>query len=435
MRVLYKSIGKSMLSRYAVYFVNAISMVLLAHVFTPEVFGTIAAAVVFFMLFQLIVEAGLSPAIINLNDLNNEDRDGIFTFTVIIGLMFAVLFNNLSPALVHFYKDPKVESVVPFISISLFFFSCGVVPNSLLLRDHAFYKISQSGIIAEITSTFLAIFFTHFINPIEALASKSTFNTFIQFALNWFFSKRTEFGRPEIGKKLSAIKPFAHFSSYQLGFNFINYFSRNLDNILVGKYLGVSSLGYYDRAYQIMRYPLMLLTFAMTPAIQPLIRKHSYDVRKIEEVHRELTFRLSMLGSLAGLFLFTFSDFFIQFIFGKNWIEVAPIIRILAISIPAQVVLSTSGSFFQAMERVDLMFKCGVFSASVTVSCIIFGIVSHDIHKLCWSLVFAFNVNFIQAYLTMYGGIYKISAMSFFLRMLPAAISVVVMVFCSLYYF
>lgn len=54
-----------------------------------------------------------------------------------------------------------------------------------------------------------------------------------------------------------------------MSFSFINFFTRNLDSILIGKYFGMQSLGLYDRAYQLMRYPLQLVTFALVPAIQP----------------------------------------------------------------------------------------------------------------------------------------------------------------------
>lgn len=36
------------------------------------------------------------------------------------------------------------------------------------------------------------------------------------------------------------------YSAYQFLFNVINYFSRNLDKLLIGKYMGMSDLGYYE---------------------------------------------------------------------------------------------------------------------------------------------------------------------------------------------
>lgn len=431
---LYRAIGKSMLSRYAVYAVNLLSMMVLARIFTPETFGTVAAIMVFFVFFQLMAEAGLGPAIINLRQLAREDRDGLFGLTLAIGLLLALLFAALAPLFLAFYQLPRVDEVVPYIAVSLLFFAASILPNALLLREQAYFRIAHGGLAAELLSTAATISLVQSIDPLHALAAKGAFSAATQFFVIWYFSANTEFGRPRPGRKFSAIKPLLGFSGYQFGFNFINYFSRNLDNILVGKYIGASALGNYDKAYQLMKYPLMLLTFAMTPAIQPVIRQHASDPRKVEEIHRDFTFRLSLLGAAAGLAMYVLAEWIILIALGNQWLDVVPIIRILAIAIPVQVVLSTSGSFFQAMNRADLLFVCGVFSAVVMVGAIIFGIISREIEVLCWGLVCAFHINFLQAYYYLHSKVFRVPLRGYLFRMLPAACVVVSLVMHSLFF-
>jgi PST family polysaccharide transporter len=418
---LYKSIFKSMLGRYAVYVVNLLSMMALARIFTPQEFGTVSAIMVFFVFFQLMAEAGLGPAIINVERLETIDRNGLFGLTLFAGSVLAILFASLAPAFLLFYALPRVDEVVPYIAISLFFFTASIVPNALLLRDQAYWRMANAGLVAELVSTSAVIGLTYVIEPLHALAAKGAFSAASLFLVTWYFSAKTEFGRPLPGKKFSAIKPLLAFSGYQFGFNFINFFSRNLDNILIGKYMGATALGNYDKAYQLMKYPLMLLTFAMTPAIQPVIRKHAGDREKVEAIHRDFTFKLSLIGAAAGLAMFILADWIILIALGKQWLDVVPIIRILAIAIPVQVVLSTSGSFFQAMNRADLLFLSGTLSAVVMVAAIITGIVARDLDLLCWCLVGAFHVNFVQAYYYMYKKVFFAPLRRHLVRMIPAA--------------
>ncbi|AWB33038.1 lipopolysaccharide biosynthesis protein [Orrella marina] len=417
---LYSAIAKSMVSRYAVYAVNLLSMMVLARIFSPQDYGTVAAVMVFFIFFQLMAEAGLGPAIININQLKKSDRDGLFGLTILVGTVLALLFASLAPVFVLFYELPGVGIVVPYVAISLFFFSVNVVPNALLLRDKAFYRIGVAGLIAEIVSLTITIALANLVNPIHALAAKGTVSAGTLLLTIWYFSGKTEFGRPLPGRKFSAIKPLLKFSTYQFFFNFINYFSRNLDNILVGRYMGVAALGIYDKAYQLMKYPLILLTFAMTPAIQPVIRKYADDQTKAEEIHQSFTFRLSLLGAAAGLLMFLLADWIILIALGNQWVDVIPIIRILAMAIPVQVILSTSGSFFQAMSRTDLLFLSGALSAVVMVAAIITGIVMRDIESLCWFLVVAFHINFIQTYYILYKKVFFKPVSSFFIKTIPS---------------
>jgi len=42
------------------------------------------------------------------------------------------------------------------------------------------------------------------------------------------------------------------FGSDLVGFNVVNYFSRNLDNVLIGRYYGSGALDLYSKAYQLL---------------------------------------------------------------------------------------------------------------------------------------------------------------------------------------
>jgi len=417
---LYKAMGKSMAAKYTVYVVNLLSTVWLARLFTPELFGTVAAIMVFFAFFQLISEVGLGPAVVNVNTLAPTDRNGIFSLTLLVGAGMSLLFYALSSVFTNFYGLPRVDEVIPYVTVGLFFSAAGIVPNAFLMRQQAFYHMAVAGLCGQVASTLAAVLLMHVIDPLHALASRAVFGAVVGFMAAYYFSGATEFGRPVLGKKLSAIKPLLSFSMYQFGFNFINYFSRNLDNILVGKYLGASSLGVYEKAYQLMAYPLQLLTHAFTPAIQPVLRQYAHDVEKIEHIHRDFTFKLSLLGAAAGLAMFLLADIIVKVALGPNWAGVVPLIHVLAIAIPVQIVLSTSGSFFQTMNRPDLLFISGFLSAIVMVAAIIWGIVQRDMIAMAWALVTAFHFNFFQAYFVMYSRIFKVNLLKFFARMIPA---------------
>lgn len=425
---LYRAIGKSMLGKYSVYAANLASLMILARLFTPEIFGVVATIGVFYIFFQLMAEAGLGPAIVNIDVLQDKNRDGIFGLTLTLGAILAAIFTFLTPVFVWFYKIPTVAVVVPFVALALFFFAASILPNAQLLRQQFFFKIALGGLLAEVVSTCVTIVLMKFVNPLIALASKAAVSAGTMAISVWIFSAKTEFGRPWPGKRFSAIKPLLTFSTYQFGFNFVNYFSRNLDNILVGKYLGASVLGMYEKAYQLMKYPLMLLTFAMAPAIQPVVRRHAGDRDKVESLHSDFAFKLSLLGFAVSALMFFLADWIVLILLGAQWDRVIPIIEILALAIPVQVVLSTSGSFFQAMNRADLLFLSGTLSAVVMIAAISIGIWQQDLLLLCWLLVGAFHINFLQAYYYLYTKVFHKNPSQFLFKMIPSAAGIVCLI-------
>jgi PST family polysaccharide transporter len=399
---LVQSILHSMTGKYLVYAVQLISMMILARIFSPETFGIFAVIQVFAVFFALVSEMGFGPALVHEPKISKKMRDGIYSFTWILGICVSLLFFIASPLIAWFYENPLYQLIVIPVAISIIFNTAIIVPLAAFNRDKKFISIARFESIAEIISIVAVLVSLNFIDPIWALSIKPLIVAFIKYILIIWGSKNTQIGMPGFGKELKHTKKILGFSKYQGGFNFLNYFSRNLDNILVGKYLGTVSLGVYDKAYQLMRYPLLLLTFAMSPAIQPVMQELKNNNLEFERLHNKFTFYMSLIGFFVGFFVCALSDYIVFILLGEQWAEVVPLIQILSISIPIQIVMSSSGGFYQAAGRTDLLLACGGFSFFVNVIAISLGIYSSDLIILCWLLVLAFMISFIQCYWVMY---------------------------------
>ena len=57
------------------------------------------------------------------------------------------------------------------------------------------------------------------------------------------------------------------------GFNIVNYFARNADNLLIGKFYGSEQLGYYDRAYRLLLFPISQILGPLGRVILPLLAR------------------------------------------------------------------------------------------------------------------------------------------------------------------
>lgn len=432
MSSLYRAIAKSIGGKYLTYAVQFGSLMVLARLFKPEQFGLVAEIQVFYVFFQLLADGGLAPAIIGLNKLDPVDRDGMFGLTILIGVALGLIFLLLTPVFVWFYHIDELSLVVPCIAVAVLFNAWSILPNALLQRQQAFYQLALSTLIGEVVALASVYMLRTSMDPVQALSMRLPIIALVNFLLLQGFSGKTDFGRPMLGWKFTAVRPLLSISGYQLAFNFVNYFSRNLDNILVGKFMGPAALGLYDRSYQLMRYPLQLLTYAMTPAIQPALRSRSHDVDYIKKVHLDLAFKLSLLGMAAATGMYFLAKPIVLIAFGVQWMHAVPTIQLLALIIPVQVVLSTSGSFYQTFGRTDLLFKCGLFSAGTNVLAIVAGVWLGTLESLCWAMFISFHVNFVQCYYVMYKGVFGNGLGQFLKMVVPAAFIVMLLVIFSL---
>lgn len=411
-------------SKYLAYAVQFAALMILTRVFTPELFGIVAAVQVFYLFFQLVAEGGLGPAIIGLHELDTKDRDGIFGLTILIGAGLALAFLATGPFLAMFYGMPELPVVVPFIALGLMLNAWAILPTAQLQRQQSFLQLATGAVAAELAALALVLLAREHVSPLYAISLRIPAVALVNFMFAYYFCGKTDFERPRPGRRFSAINSLLKVSGYQLAFNILNFFSRNLDNVLVGRYLGAPLLGIYDRSYQLMRYPLQLLTFAMTPAIQPALRGHVNEPRFILKIHQDLTFKLSLLGIACAFGIYVFAKPMVLVAFGDQWLPSVPVIKLLALTIPVQVVLSTSGSFFQTFQRTDLLFKCGLFSAITNVLAIVLGVSLGSLEHLCWALIVSFHINFFQAYYLLHKHVLCGGFGRFLKRMIPAGLGI-----------
>ena len=214
-------------------------------------------------------------------------------------------------------------------------------------------------------------------------------------------------------------------------FNVINYFSRNLDKLVIGKKLGMNQLGYYQKSYSLMMLPLQNITAVITPVIHPIFSDFQNDINKLASGYEKIIRLLAFIGLplTVGLF-FTAKELTLIF-FGPQWMPSVPVFKILAISAGVQVILSSSGSIFQASGDTKSLFVCGLFSSILNVSGILFGVFYFkSVEGVAYCISTTFAVNFVQCYWQMYYiTLKKRNILLFFKQLIsPSIISVILII-------
>ncbi|OJV16951.1 MAG: lipopolysaccharide biosynthesis protein [Dyadobacter sp. 50-39] len=363
----------------------------LARLLSPTEFGIVGVVTVFITFFHILSDIGLGAAIVQKQDFTNKDLSDIFKVSVLIAVVLAVAFASLSYGIAFFFDDQVYIPIGQLLAIQVFFSALSIVPKNMLIKAQAF-KIM--GFIDVGTSAFtglLAVILAYEDFSFYSIIWRSIAYSGIVFVF-YFFKSELKI-RP--GISFTGIRGVAKYSSYQFAFNCINYFSRNLDNILIGKYIGNAGLGLYNQAYQLMMYPVSNLTHVITPVIHPILAKYQDNKAVIFEEYMKIVKVLAILGLPISVFIYFASPEIIHLFLGEKWLEVIPILRILSISIWVQMIMSSTGSIFQAAGRTDLLFTGGVVCGAIMVLSILFGVLYFkSLEETAILLVVAFYLNF-----------------------------------------
>jgi O-antigen/teichoic acid export membrane protein len=367
---------------------------ILARLLMPEEFGVIAIITVFISFFSILGDMGIGPAIIQNKSLEDEEISNIFKFSIIAALIIAIGFYFFSYFIAFFYANEIYIKLGFLLSFSVFFSICNIVPNALIYKKQNFKLVGIINICVNIGVGIITITFALNGWSYYSLIFDSILKSLFIFIFSFIFSKI----KIKKGYSYNSVKKIKNYSSYQFLFNFINYFTRNLDNILIGKFLGASILGYYDKSYKLMLYPVQNLTNVITPVLHPVLSEYQNQVEVIYATYIKIVKVLAYIGVFVSVYCFFSSKEIIRIMYGANWDQSISVFRILSISIVIQMVLSSIGSIFQATGYVNKLFSTGVISACFTITAIIIGVVSKNIDILAIGIVISFVFNFIQCF-------------------------------------
>ncbi|MGG4548004.1 lipopolysaccharide biosynthesis protein [Rossellomorea marisflavi] len=407
---LKKGLIITFIGKYSYFAIQLLILALLSRILTPEEFGIVAIVNVFIVFFSMLIDMGIGPAIIQNKTLKKNNLDSIFVFSVTLSAFLSLIFVLLSPYIASFYSNNELIKVCIAMSAALFTSGLNMVPQAVLLKSKRFLEINIAQVISSLVSGIVGVTlalagFSYYSIIISLICKNFIFFIFIFRKSNLSLVRKFTF---------HDIKPIYSFSRNQFLFNLVNFFSRNLDNLLIGKFLSLKALGYYDKAYTMTLYPNQILTNVINPVVQPIMSQHESNPIVLKNTYFSISRILGFIGIPLSVYLYFNSKEVIFLFFGNQWAGSVGIFKILSVSVCIQLILSSTGAFFQSANRTDLLLVSGILSTCLNILSIIIGVVTKNIEYLAFILVIGFMINFVQAHYLLLKKVFFTSQKSFY---------------------
>ena len=352
------------LAKYSGIIAQIVITSILARLIMPEEFGIIAIATIIIYFIRIVADLGMGPAIIQNKSLGIEDYRSLFSLFLIIGTVLATIFFLSSNTIALFYNNVELSIICKWMSLIVFFNTIGTIFDSLLMKEKKFKFVAYRTLIIQITTGILAIIAAFYGLGVYALVLQAVLSSILIFMVN-YSQNRLKPSFKNIRKSFNKVKSF---SVYQFLFNIINYFTRNLDKLVVGKFLGAAMLGYYEKSYRLMMLPLQNLTEVVNPVMLPIFSQKDVSLEKIKEGYLKVIKAMAYVSFPLSAFLYFDARELILIFFGDHWeLSIVPF-KILSLSVSIQVLNSTTGAIFQAINNTKGLMYCGIFGAFFIIS-------------------------------------------------------------------
>lgn len=320
---MFAGAGSQALLRVAV-------LAVLARLLTPTDFGIVSAAMTVVALADIFGTVGIAPAIVQMPQLDRAHVRTGFTVSLLFGLAISALLFGTAGTIAGLFQIPAVE---PALRILCFIFAIrgfAVVAEAKLQREMRFRSSSLIG-----TASYALGY--------GAVAIGLALGGFGIWSLVWgqiaqsivaslaFILCARHAMAPLLD--LDALRRLLRFG---LGVTLAllgNYVALNADQFIVGRWLGATVLGIYNRAYTILMQPVNLFGTVGDKVLFPALATIQSDQERLARAYCRSVGLIALATIPLSGFLLLLAPECIELLLGGQWLQVTLPFQILVASL------------------------------------------------------------------------------------------------------
>ena len=344
--------------------------VILARLLSPEDYGLVGMVAVVTGFISIFKDLGLSAATIQKAEINNQQISTLFWVNVLLSVGLMLSTAAIAPGIAWFYGEPKLTAITLAYASGFLFGGLAVQHEAVLRRRMRFLALATAEVVSLVLSSVVAITLAWNGARYWALVSGHLclgliYSMAVWIACGW---------RPGPPVRNSGVREMLAFGGNLTGFAVVNYFARNLDNLLIGRYWGPQQLGLYARAYQLLLLPIDQMLTPISAVAVPALSRLKDSPDRYRQAYLRLLEKVALLTMPLMAFMIVSSDWLVAIVLGPKWTGVSPIFSLLGIVGLMQPLASTTGWLFVTQGRTHDMFKWGIIGSTITVAGIVAGL-------------------------------------------------------------
>ena len=263
----------TMLGQGDQFIIQIASTIIMARLLVPADFGLIAMVTAITGFAILFKDLGLSMATVQRSKITHEQVSTLFWINVTVSTVITLVIFGLAPAIAWFYGEPRLTLITMVLSLVFVLGGLTVQHQALMQREMRFKALAIIRVISILAGLIAAIAFALIGISYWALVIMQITTAMFNTAGVWLLCH----WRPSHPFRRVDVKDLLVFGANLTGFDIVNYFARNLDNILLGRFWGANVLGLYSKAYSIMMLPINQIRAPLNAVAIPTLSRLQND--------------------------------------------------------------------------------------------------------------------------------------------------------------
>ncbi|MBG6072387.1 MULTISPECIES: lipopolysaccharide biosynthesis protein [unclassified Polaromonas] len=329
----------SAVSTLARFVLQLVAQVVLARTLGPEIFGIFAIGMVVLTFANFFSGFGFSWSLLQRTSLCDEDVRFAWTWQLVVGLVTMIGVYFLAPALADYFREPRAQSVIEWLSIACLLSAASAPATYLLQRDLNF----RAGGLIQVGS-YMAGYVAVGV-PMAILGWGAT-----SLVAAWLVQAAVVLVASYVVKP-HPLRPLFWYADAASAVgtgravfltNIVNWMLNNLDRVMIGRLLNTQALGLYNVAYNLAAMPNNLLLGALQPAFLAAGARLQDERERLGRAYLQMLATIFVLVFPVFVFLALVSNDLIKLLYGSKWSDAGTVLGLLFMSMPAYVIWGLS---------------------------------------------------------------------------------------------
>jgi len=300
---------------------------ILARLLAPQDFGLIAMATTVTAFVGLFSDLGLSAATVQRQQITHGLVSTLLTLNLIAGVVLMALAAVLAPVSAWLFGDPRLTLLTICLSLSIPVTAMGTQHGALLGRAMRWVPAQAATLFGQVVGLICAILAIHFWHiSYWGLVVQQMTGALASTALLW----RACDWRPTLMLDWQGATSEIRFGVGITSFSFINYFHRQLDNILIGWRWHAAELGHYNRAYNLFSALQSFSSLPLNSVLMPLLSRSKSDPAQWRINFLNAATIIAFGNGLIGTIFVCCGSALVYILYGPHWGKAAAILFCLS---------------------------------------------------------------------------------------------------------
>jgi O-antigen/teichoic acid export membrane protein len=302
-----------------------VAIVVLARLLSPSDFGIVAIATLVVTFSNVIVDGSFGLALIQRRQLDPESIGATLALSFALALLLSICVVLGSPFVEQQFAFPQLREVLLFLAVLLPINAVTSVTTALMQRAFQFGRLTFNATLSQLAYTVVAIALAATGFGLWSLVW-AHLAQFAADALLGYLVVRTRYSvRFTFTAARDVLKTGGMFTVSKL----LNWGANNIDNLMIGRFLGAAALGFYSRAFSLMSTARQLSGTGPIRVLFASFARIQHDPERMARAYLRALSVTLIAATLVSAFVVVSSDVIVRLLLGPQWLPTIPVLQIM----------------------------------------------------------------------------------------------------------